>query len=168
MTGSRSSAAKRLFLMSGRPTTIKNVPSDRRTLAVSIPTSFAGVPSSSETSRRNSNSCYHCNEHFPFWIEACWSFASIRLAGSDNQIDMLNPGREDRCLRLLSVIAAPDTHRTQPRLIDELPGVWSVRKSPLGHIDKSLSSTFACTLLASCTKQQVSGVGVHHPLGHAH
>jgi hypothetical protein len=44
----------------------------------------------------------------------------------------------------------------------------AVRKSPLGHTRKCLTSTFAYVFIATCPSQQVRGVGVHFPLGHAH
>ena len=46
--------------------------------------------------------------------------------------------------------------------------VWSVCKSPLGHIKKTLTSTFVCALSCLSAKLQLSVVGVHFPLGHAH
>ncbi len=46
--------------------------------------------------------------------------------------------------------------------------MWSLRKSPLGHITKSVASTFDWALSCLSAELQVSGVGVHFSLGHAH
>lgn len=43
-----------------------------------------------------------------------------------------------------------------------------VAESPLGHIKKTLTSTFVCALSCLSAKLQLSVVGVHFPLGHAH
>ena len=51
-------------------------------------------------------------------------------------------------------------------VVNRPQAVWSVRKSPLGHITKLLSSTFADTFPRSCTKQQVipEGAGSVNPV----
>jgi hypothetical protein len=44
----------------------------------------------------------------------------------------------------------------QTSAVSSSSGVWSVRKSPLGHTSKCLSSTFAYAVIAACADQQVS------------
>jgi len=66
-----------------------------------------------------------------------------------------------------TILKSPATRSHSSEVRQELC-VWSVRKSPLGHNNKFVTSVFAGTGAISSAKQQVSGASVHLPRGHAH
>ncbi len=68
----------------------------------------------------------------------------------------------------LRVFAERHKQPTRTLFTEPAQGVWSVRKSPLGHINTPPTSTFGCALSCLSAKLQASGVWVHFPLGHAH